>query len=150
MCVVDSWITASPRVRLTGLGLGGAAHLWCRAIMAPRINQLSQHTLRRESLSWQHVTSAPRIPSPINTYFNQHRPMSCLVGPQQKQLTWRVVRVHCYPGTPDRTSPNRKGCPNLLWSHQPWSRTATSMPALMKSSDGPVTLAGWGLHTCGA
>ena len=63
--MVASWFTASPGLSQTDqtLGLGGAAHLWCRAIMAPRINQLSTHTLRGEPLSWQHITSAQRITS---------------------------------------------------------------------------------------
>ncbi|KAK0136680.1 hypothetical protein N1851_027127 [Merluccius polli] len=34
----------------------------------------------------------------VNAYFNQHLPVSCLGGPQQKQLMWCVVRVHCYTG----------------------------------------------------
>ena len=43
------------RVRLHSCGA------W--TIMAPKINQLSTHILRREPLSWQHVTSAQRITS---------------------------------------------------------------------------------------
>ena len=36
VCVVDSWFTASPGLSQTDktLGLGGAAHLWCRAVIA--------------------------------------------------------------------------------------------------------------------
>ena len=48
VCYVDGWFTASPGLSQT-LGPGGAAHLWvCRLFMAPRINQPSPHTLRRE------------------------------------------------------------------------------------------------------
>ena len=53
VCVVGIWSAASPGLSQTDwtLGLGGAAHLWCRAIMAPRINQLSPHTHIKESAS---------------------------------------------------------------------------------------------------
>ena len=53
-------------VRLIRLWVwSGAAHSWCmRAIMAPRMDQLSTHTLGREPLSWQHIPSARRITSP--------------------------------------------------------------------------------------
>ena len=46
VCDVDGRSTASPGLSQTDetLGLGGAAHLWCRAVMAPRINQPSTHS----------------------------------------------------------------------------------------------------------
>ncbi|KAK0141631.1 Immunoglobulin kappa constant [Merluccius polli] len=31
------------------------------------------------------------LPSPINAFFNQHRPGSCLGGPQRKPLMWRLA-----------------------------------------------------------
>ena len=46
--------------------------------MAPRINQLSTQKLGGEPLLRQHVTSAQRIPSPINAFFIQHLPVSCV------------------------------------------------------------------------
>ena len=69
-----------------GLHTGGS---W--AIMAPRINQLSPHTLEGEPLSWQHVPSARRITSLINAYSTQPQPVSCVGGPQQKPLMWRAA-----------------------------------------------------------
>ena len=49
VCVVDSWFTASPGLSQTDQTLGWMRlHTWCRTFMAPRINQLSPHTLHSE------------------------------------------------------------------------------------------------------
>ena len=63
----------------------------------------------------------------------EHLPVSCVGGPQEKPLRWRVAGVtlpHWRPmwGSSDQGG-TRKGCPKLHWSHQPRQRTATSAPA---------------------
>ena len=59
---------------------------------------ITTHTQERDTVMAEcYICSANTILlSPINAYYNQHRPVSCLGGPQQKQLMWRVVRVHCH------------------------------------------------------
>ena len=102
--------------------------------MAPRINQISTHThtLEEEPLSWQFVPPARRIPSALNSnkHLQQHRPVSCVGGPQ---LRWRVAGAtlpHWRPmWGPSDQGGTQKGCPKLHWSHQPRQRTATSAPA---------------------
>ena len=63
-------------------------------IMAPRINQLSTHALKRETLSWQHVPSA-RLSTSRHfqkmDILNQLQPVSCVRGSQQKPLMWCVA-----------------------------------------------------------
>ena len=49
------------------------------AIMAPRINQPSTHTLEKEPQPYHH---------------EQHLPVSCVGGPQRKPLRWRVDRTN--------------------------------------------------------
>ena len=61
---------------------------------------VTTHTQERDTvMAARYICSANTIlPSPINAFFNQYLPMSCLVEPQQKQsvvnsplLHWRVV-----------------------------------------------------------
>ena len=64
--MVDSWFTASPGPESDWLDSGvgwGCTPVVHGVIMAHRINQPSPHTLRREPLSWQHVTSARLAPA---------------------------------------------------------------------------------------
>ncbi|KAK0145343.1 hypothetical protein N1851_015764 [Merluccius polli] len=62
----------------------------------PAINTHSRRELRR---SWQPVTSARPIPPAISNKYTlqQHLPVSCVGGPPEKPLRWRVVRS--YPAT---------------------------------------------------
>ena len=83
--MVASLFTASPGLSQTDYGeLGGAAHLWCRAIMAPR-DKPAITTHSGES-HWQHVSSAHHLA--ISNKCIQHLPVSCVGGPQQKPLRW--------------------------------------------------------------
>ena len=79
-------------VRLIGLWLGGAADLWCMSNHGtqdkPAINT---HTLR----SWQHVPSAQQIPS-CHLQYMHSTTSTCVGGPQQKPLRWRVAVVNCH------------------------------------------------------
>ena len=82
-----AWVT------LIRLWLGGAAHLWCRAIMAPRINQPSHTHTGREPLAWQHIPSAlAHVTScqQINWLYTTTTCVLCQRSPA-KPLRWRVA-----------------------------------------------------------
>ena len=73
------------------MGLGGAADLWYMSNNGtqdkPAINT---HTQGRATVN-------TILPSPINAfYFNPDLPVSCVGGPQQKPLRWRVAGWICY------------------------------------------------------
>ena len=94
-------------VRLIGLWLGGAAHLWCMSNHGtqdkPAINT---HTLEEEPQSWQFVPSARRIPPALISikHLEQHLPVSCAVW-------WGPTLPHWRPmwGSSDQGG-TRKGC----------------------------------------
>ena len=64
--------------------------------MAPRINQPSTHILEEEPLSWQlyHQLGEYHLPETPNKHLVLHLPVSCVGGPQEKPLRWRVVRTN--------------------------------------------------------
>ena len=109
VCVVGGWFTASPGLSQTdwSLGLGGAAYLWCRAIMAPRMNQISTHTLRRESLCHGSMYYLPGV-------FHLTISNKCIL---QLNITEYVSDTECvwwllvYPGCHDCSAPQPHRAP---------------------------------------
>ena len=95
VCVWVSWFTASPGLSQTGytLGLGEAAHLWCRAIISPRINQLSPHTLEERATV---MAACTILPSPINAFSTPPQPVS--EGPSKSHWcgVWQSLLLQTY------------------------------------------------------
>ena len=95
-------------VRLIGLWLGGAAHLWCmRVIMAPRINQPSTHTLEEEPQPWQLYHQLGEYHQPVKLQINilyYIYPCPVSEGPKRSHL-----------GGVWRTNPATATILNVLW-----------------------------------
>ena len=79
-------------VRLIGLWLGGAAHLWCMSNHGTQDKPAINTHTQEEPQPWQ-LPLARRIPSAWNSnkHLEPHLAVSCVGGPQGKPLRWRVV-----------------------------------------------------------
>ena len=78
--------------------------------MAPRINQLSRHTLRREPLSRQHVNICSGLHNLAISnkwiYIQTSTCVLCWRGPEKLQVA--CGRVYCHTGAQCAASPTRK------------------------------------------
>ena len=68
------------------------------AIMAPRINQPSTHTLEEEPQPWQlyHQLGEYHLPNLQKNILYYHLPVSCVRGLQGEPRRWRVEEQPCH------------------------------------------------------